>query len=94
MIADDFNKAFEDVDVVIGPTTPTPAFRIGEKIDDPITMYLNDIYTIAVNLVGLPGVSIPCGLVDGLPVGVQVIGRHFDEARILNVGHRYQIETD
>ncbi len=94
LIADDFNKAFEDVDVVIGPTTPTPAFRIGEKIDDPITMYLNDIYTIAVNLVGLPGVSIPCGLVDGLPVGVQVIGRHFDEARILNVGHRYQIETD
>ncbi len=93
-IAEDFNKAFENVDVVMGPTTPTPAFRIGEKTDDPITMYLNDIYTIGVNLAGLPGLSIPCGLVDGLPVGVQVIGRHFDEARILNVAHVFQTETD
>ena len=93
-IADDFKRAFGEVDVIMGPTTPTPAFRIGEKTDDPITMYLNDIYTIAVNLAGLPGVSIPCGLVAGLPIGVQVIGRHFDEARILTVAHRYQMKTD
>ena len=78
----------------MGPTSPTPAFGIGDKTDDPITMYLNDIYTIGVNLAGLPGTSVPCGFVDGLPVGLQIIGDHFSEARLFNVGHRFQMETD
>ena len=77
LITDDFRAAFEKVDLVIGPTTPTPAFAIGAKIDDPVTMYLNDIYTIGANLAGLPGVSVPCGFVDGLPMGLQLIGPHF-----------------
>ncbi|NND65635.1 MAG: Asp-tRNA(Asn)/Glu-tRNA(Gln) amidotransferase subunit GatA [Gammaproteobacteria bacterium] len=94
LIADDFKQAFEKVDVVMGPTSPTPAFAIGAKTDDPVTMYLNDIYTIGVNLAGLPGMSVPCGFVDGLPVGLQMIGRHFDEARLLNVAHQYQQLTD
>jgi aspartyl-tRNA(Asn)/glutamyl-tRNA(Gln) amidotransferase subunit A len=80
--------------VLIGPTTPTPAFPIGAKTSDPITMYLNDIYTIGANLAGLPGISIPCGFVGGLPVGLQIVGPHFGEAKILNVAHAYQRETD
>lgn len=94
LISDDFRSAFEEVDVIMGPTTPTPAFKIGEKADDPVTMYLSDIYTIATNLAGLPGISIPAGFVDGLPVGLQIIGSYFDEARLLNVAHRYQQATD
>jgi len=94
LIAGDFKRAFEDVDVILGPTTPTPAFGIGEKTDDPITMYLNDIYTIGVNLAGLPGMSVPMGLVDGLPVGLQLIGNYFAEDKLLNVAHAYQRETD
>ncbi len=94
LIRDEFLRAFEQVDVIMGPTTPAPAFRLGEKTDDPITMYLSDIYTIAVNLAGLPGISIPAGFVDGLPVGLQIIGNHFEEARLLNVAHRYQRVTD
>ena len=94
LIAGDFRKAFAEVDVLMGPTTPTPAFKLGEKTDDPITMYLNDIYTIGVNLAGLPGMSIPMGFVDGLPVGLQIMGNYFDEARMLNVAHRYQGVTD
>ncbi len=94
LIRDEFLRAFEQVDVIMGPTTPAPAFRLGEKTDDPITMYLSDIYTIAVNLAGLPGISIPAGFVDGLPVGLQIIGNHFEEARLLNVAHRYQQVTD
>ena len=94
LINEDFNHAFREVDVLMGPTTPTPAFAIGAKVDDPVTMYLNDIYTIGANLAGLPAMSVPCGLVAGLPVGLQVIGPHFSEAKILNVGHRYQRETD
>jgi aspartyl-tRNA(Asn)/glutamyl-tRNA(Gln) amidotransferase subunit A len=94
LIAAGFRSAFEDVDVIVGPTTPTPAFELGAKVDDPVTMYLNDIYTIGVNLAGLPGISVPCGFVDGLPVGLQIMGRAFDEQRILNVAHRYQQETD
>ncbi|MDP6150691.1 MAG: amidase family protein, partial [Gammaproteobacteria bacterium] len=70
------------------------AFKIGEKIDDPVQMYLNDIYTVSVNLAGLPGISIPCGSVNGLPAGLQLIGPHFAEARVLNFAHRYQMETD
>jgi aspartyl-tRNA(Asn)/glutamyl-tRNA(Gln) amidotransferase subunit A len=94
LIADDFARAFREVDVLIGPTTPTPAFELGAKTSDPVTMYLNDIYTIGANLAGLPALSVPCGLVGGLPVGLQLIGPHFAEDRLLNVAHRYQLETD
>ncbi|GMQ97237.1 MAG: Asp-tRNA(Asn)/Glu-tRNA(Gln) amidotransferase subunit GatA [Gammaproteobacteria bacterium] len=94
LISDDFKNAFEQVDVIMGPTTPTTAFRLGEKTDDPVTMYLSDIYTIAVNLAGLPGMSIPAGLIDGLPVGLQLIGNYFSEEKLLNVAHRYQQATD
>jgi aspartyl-tRNA(Asn)/glutamyl-tRNA(Gln) amidotransferase subunit A len=94
LISDDFRKAFADVDVIMGPTSPTTAFNIGERSDDPVTMYLSDIYTIAVNLAGLPGMSVPAGLVDGRPTGLQIIGNYFDEARLLNVAHKYQQATD
>jgi aspartyl-tRNA(Asn)/glutamyl-tRNA(Gln) amidotransferase subunit A len=94
LIAEDFAKAFAEVDVIAGPTAPTTAFGIGEKADDPVTMYLSDIYTIAVNLAGLPGMSIPCGESAGMPVGLQLIGNLFDESRLLNVAHRYQQATD
>jgi aspartyl-tRNA(Asn)/glutamyl-tRNA(Gln) amidotransferase subunit A len=93
LITDDFSRAFGQVDVLMGPTSPTPAFDIGAKVDDPITMYLNDIYTIGANLAGLPAMSIPCGKIDGLPVGLQIIGPHFAEAKLLNVAHGYQKET-
>lgn len=94
LISDDFKQAFAKVDVIMAPTAPTVAFNIGEKVDDPITMYLSDINTIAVNLAGLPGMSIPAGFSRGLPVGLQLIGNYFDEARLLNVAHRHQQVTD
>jgi len=94
LISADFKRAFGEVDVLMGPTTPTPAFPIGAKTSDPITMYLNDIYTIGANLAGLPAISIPCGFTGGLPVGLQIVGPHFGEAKILNAAHRYQCETD
>jgi aspartyl-tRNA(Asn)/glutamyl-tRNA(Gln) amidotransferase subunit A len=95
LIAQDFTRAFERCDMIMGPTSPTTAFRVGEKAGDPLQMYLSDIYTIAVNLAGLPGLSIPCGFdAKGLPVGLQIIGNYFDEARMLNVAHRYQLATD
>ena len=94
LIADDFRRAFAEVDVLVGPTSPSTAFRLGEKTSDPVQMYLSDIYTIAVNLAGLPAIALPAGFVDGLPVGLQVIGDYFSEARLLNVGHRYQQLTD
>jgi len=94
LINADFRRAFSEVDVLMGPTTPTPAFAIGAKVDDPITMYLNDIYTIGANLAGLPAVSIPCGLVDGLPVGLQIIGPHFAEEHLLAAAHAWQLQTD
>ena len=94
VIAEDFKQAFKDVDVIAGPVTPETAFKLGEKTDDPVTMYLSDIYTIAVNLAGLPGMSVPCGFSNGLPVGLQLIGNIFDEARLLNVAHQYQQVTD
>ena len=94
LITDDFRAAFTKADLLIGPTTPTPAFAIGAKVDDPITMYLNDIYTIGANLAGLPGLSLPCGFVDGLPMGLQLIGPHFSEAKLLNAAHRFQTATD
>ncbi len=94
LIADDFRNAFEDVDVIAGPTAPTPAFKLGDKVDDPITMYLNDIYTIGANLGGFPGMSVPCGFVDGLPVGLHLVGHHFDEGALLRCAHAYQRATD
>ncbi|MGF1644607.1 MAG: Asp-tRNA(Asn)/Glu-tRNA(Gln) amidotransferase subunit GatA [Thiotrichales bacterium] len=94
LISDDFAKAFEQVDVIMGPTAPTTAFRIGEKSEDPVGMYLSDIYTIAVNLAGLPGMSLSAGMAEGLPVGLQLIGDYWSEARLLNIAHRYQQETD
>lgn len=94
LIADDFRRAFASVDVIAGPTAPTPAFRLGDKTDDPITMYLNDIYTIGANLAGLPGMSVPCGTVNGLPVGLHLVGPHFGEEQLLNCAHQYQLLTD
>lgn len=94
LIAQDFENAFKQCDVIMGPTAPSTAFKIGEKADDPISMYLQDIYTIAVNLAGLPGMSVPAGFSNNLPVGLQIIGNYFDEARMLNVGHAYQQVTD
>jgi aspartyl-tRNA(Asn)/glutamyl-tRNA(Gln) amidotransferase subunit A len=93
LITDDFRAAFQQVDLLIGPTTPTPAFAIGAKIDDPITMYLNDIYTIGANLAGLPALSLPCGFVERLPMGLQLIGPHFSEAKLLNAAHLFQQST-
>lgn len=94
VIRADFTAAFERVDLIAGPTTPTPAFGIGEKVDDPVTMYLNDIYTIGANLAGLPAASAPCGLVRGLPVGLQLIAPMLAEQRMLNALHQYQLSTD
>jgi aspartyl-tRNA(Asn)/glutamyl-tRNA(Gln) amidotransferase subunit A len=95
LIARDFTEAFKDCDVIMGPTSPTTAFNLGEKSSDPVQMYLSDVYTIAVNLAGLPGMSIPVGLGDdGRPVGLQIIGNYFSEAKMLNVAHRYQQATD
>lgn len=94
LIKQDFDKAFEKYDIIIGPTAPTTAFKIGEKIDDPLTMYLNDICTIPVNLAGLPAISVPCGLADGLPVGMQIIGRAFDEATLLRAAYAYEQATE
>lgn len=93
IIADDFRRAFDEVDVVLGPTTPELPFALGAKAD-PVSMYLSDIYTIAANLAGLPAMSLPAGEIDGLPVGLQLIGNYFDEARLLGVAHQYQQETD
>ena len=95
LITDDFNRAFEQCDVILGPTTPSTAFNLGAKKDDPVAMYLSDIYTISVNLAGLPGMSIPAGFgADQRPVGLQLIGKYFDEARLLNAAHQYQQATD
>ncbi|MDA9574108.1 Asp-tRNA(Asn)/Glu-tRNA(Gln) amidotransferase subunit GatA [Porticoccaceae bacterium] len=93
LIRQDFTQAFEQVDVILGPTCPSPAFKFGSKGDDPVAMYLEDIYTIATNLAGLPGMSVPCGMVDNKPVGLQIIGNYFDEALMLNVAHQYQQVT-
>jgi aspartyl-tRNA(Asn)/glutamyl-tRNA(Gln) amidotransferase subunit A len=94
LINRDFERAFGEVDVLMGPTTPTPAFALGAKTSDPITMYLNDIYTIGANLAGLPAMSIPCGFVGKLPVGLQIVGPHFGEEKILGAAHAYQKVTD
>jgi len=94
LITEDFTKALESVDVIMGPVTPSPAFGIGEKTADPIQMYLADIYTIAINLAGLPAMSVPAGFIDNKPVGLQIIGNYFDEAKLLNVAHQYQQVTN
>jgi len=94
LISDDFHRAFEQVDLILGPTSPTTAFRLGDKSDDPVAMYLNDIYTIATNLAGLPGLSLPAPPSGGLPVGLQLIGNYFQEGRLLNVAHQLQKVTD
>jgi len=93
LIKDDFDRAFKEVDVIIGPTSPHTAFKLGSK-SDPVSMYLEDIYTIAVNLAGLPAASIPVGIANGLPIGMQITGKYFDEAKILNVAHQFQQHTD
>jgi aspartyl-tRNA(Asn)/glutamyl-tRNA(Gln) amidotransferase subunit A len=95
LIARDFAAAFKDCDLILGPTSPTTAFAIGAKADDPVQMYLNDIFTIPAPLAGLPGLSIPCGFDDaGLPVGLQIMGNYFSEAKMLGAAHRYQQATD
>tara|TARA_R110002096_G_scaffold416940_1_gene620341 strand:- start:8542 stop:10002 length:1461 start_codon:yes stop_codon:yes gene_type:complete len=94
LIQQDFARAFKDVDIIASATAPSVAFAAGEKKDDPVSMYLSDIFTIGVNLAGLPGMSVPCGFVDDKPVGLQLIGNYFEEARLLNVAHQYQQLTD
>ena len=94
LIKNDFVAAFKEVDIIMGPTVPNPAFNIGEKSNDPVAMYLEDIYTISVNLAGLPGMSIPAGFSKNLPAGLQLIGNYFDEAKLLNVAHQFQQATD
>ena len=94
LIKSDFDEAFKKFDVLLTPTSPTPAFRIGEKMDDPLTMYLSDIFTLSVNLAGICGISIPCGLADGLPVGLQIMGKPFAEETILRVAYAYEQATE
>ncbi len=94
LIAQDFHAAFADVDIIAGPTTQAPAFNLGDKLNDPVAMYLNDIYTIPANLAGLPGISVPAGFVDGLPVGLQLLAPWFKEGPLLNAAHAYQQVTD
>jgi aspartyl-tRNA(Asn)/glutamyl-tRNA(Gln) amidotransferase subunit A len=94
LISDDFKKTLGEVDVIMGPVAPSTAFAIGEKIDNPIEMYLSDIYTIAINLAGLPAMSVPIGFSEGKPVGLQVIGNYFTEEQLLNIAHQYQLVTD
>lgn len=94
LISDDFQRVFMDVDLLLGPTTQAPAFQLGDKVDDPVAMYLNDIYTIGANLAGIPAMSLPCGQVDGLPVGLQLMGNYFSESQMLSAAFNYQQATD
>jgi aspartyl-tRNA(Asn)/glutamyl-tRNA(Gln) amidotransferase subunit A len=94
LVKQDFERAFEDVDVLMAPTMPTPAFKIGEKMDDPLSLYLSDVNTVPINLAGVPSISVPCGFSEGLPVGLQVIGNYFDEATILKAAHTFEKNTD
>ncbi|MNR36486.1 Glutamyl-tRNA(Gln) amidotransferase subunit A [compost metagenome] len=94
LIKRDFDQTFEKYDVIIGPTAPTTAFPLGSQVDDPLTMYLNDILTIPVSLAGVPALSVPCGFADGLPVGLQIIGKAFDESTILRTAHAYEVHTE
>jgi len=90
LIKQDFDRAFKTVDVIISPVTPTLPFKLGEKASDPLEMYLMDLYTVSLNMAGLPGMSVPCGTIDGLPAGFQIIGKPFDEKTVLRTGHVYQ----
>jgi aspartyl-tRNA(Asn)/glutamyl-tRNA(Gln) amidotransferase subunit A len=95
LIKQDFEKAFSLVDVIVTPTSPTPAFKAGEKIANPLQMYLTDIFTISINLAGLPGISVPCGFTSqNLPVGLQIIGKHFDEESVLKIAYAYEQSTE
>lgn len=94
LIKQDFDRAFEKYDLLLSPTSPSPAFRFGEKVDDPLQMYLSDICTISVNLAGIPGISLPCGFVDGMPVGLQLMGKYFDEGTLLRVAYTFEQNTD
>ncbi|WP_337100865.1 Asp-tRNA(Asn)/Glu-tRNA(Gln) amidotransferase subunit GatA [Paenibacillus sp. YIM B09110] len=94
LIKQDFDQVFEKFDLIIGPTAPTPAFRIGEQVGDPLTMYLNDICTIPVSLAGIPAISVPCGIADGLPIGLQIIGKAFDESTVLRAAHAFEQQTE
>jgi aspartyl-tRNA(Asn)/glutamyl-tRNA(Gln) amidotransferase subunit A len=95
LITEDFAKAFEKCDVLLCPVAPTPAFKIGEKVDDPLTMYLSDIFTISANLAGIPGMSIPCGFSkQGLPIGLQLMGKHFNEEMLFKVAYNFEQATD
>ena len=94
LVKQDFDKAFEKVDVIVGPVSPTTAWNLGEKVDDPLAMYLSDIYTISANLAGIPGLSVPCGFSEGLPVGLQILGKQWDEETILRVGYAYEQATE
>jgi aspartyl-tRNA(Asn)/glutamyl-tRNA(Gln) amidotransferase subunit A len=95
LIIEDFRRAFESCDVLLSPVAPTPAFKIGEKTDDPLTMYMSDVFTLSANLAGIPGMAIPCGLSsNGLPVGLQIMGPHFSEDRLMNVAHHFELHTD
>lgn len=94
LIKQDFDKAFEQVDVILSPTSPSTAFKLGEKSNDPVSMYLSDIFTIGANLAGLPAMSLPCGFSNGLPIGMQLIAPHLKEAKLLNYAHQYQQQSD
>jgi aspartyl-tRNA(Asn)/glutamyl-tRNA(Gln) amidotransferase subunit A len=94
LIKEDFTNVFEKYDVIVGPTTPSASFKCGSMVKDPLTMYMNDILTIPVNLAGVPAISVPCGFSDGLPIGLQIIGKHFDEKTIYQVAHAFEQATD
>jgi aspartyl-tRNA(Asn)/glutamyl-tRNA(Gln) amidotransferase subunit A len=95
LIIEDFKKAFESCDVILSPVAPTPAFKIGEKVDDPLTMYLSDIFTLSANLAGIPGISVPCGFsTKGLPIGIQMMAKHFDEGKLIKVAYNFEQNTD
>ena len=94
LIKQEFEDAFKDVDAIVCPTSPTVAFEIGSKADDPLAMYLADIFTVSVNLAGIPAISVPCGFSNGLPVGLQIIGKAFDEGTVLKVGYAYEQSTE
>ena len=94
IISNEFELAFNEVDLILGPTTPDCAFKLGEKTSDPIAMYLSDVFTVSTNLAGLPAMSIPMGFKNNLPLGLQIIGNHFDESKILSLAHHFQQLTD
>ena len=95
LIMEDFKKAFEKCDVILAPVAPTPAFKVGENIDDPLTMYLSDIFTLSANLAGIPGMSVPCGFSsEGMPIGLQILGPHFAEEKLLNIAYAFEQATD